>query len=140
SHVRSPAIVLNSLVNVTTAGADAAPYRGLVAWLLKARTNGRWGNTQENALALGALVSYYRRLEATVPDFHVTTGASRPPSPTSPPPRRSAGPRSQPRASKGAPPRRAAPTCRWPGFSPRARRGPRRRWRSRRAGQAPPSS
>ena len=69
SNVRSTAIVLNSLVNVTTAGADAAPYRGLVAWLLKARTNGRWGNTQENALALEALVSYYRRFEATVPDF-----------------------------------------------------------------------
>jgi uncharacterized protein YfaS (alpha-2-macroglobulin family) len=33
------------------------------------RKNGRWGNTQENAHAMEALVAYYRRYEATVPDF-----------------------------------------------------------------------
>jgi uncharacterized protein YfaS (alpha-2-macroglobulin family) len=33
------------------------------------RKNGRWGNTQENAHAMESLVSYYRRYEATVPDF-----------------------------------------------------------------------
>src|SRR3954470_22331922 len=75
SNVRSTAIALNSLVK---AGA-AAPYRGLVTWLLRAREDGRWGNTQENALALEALVSYYRRFEAAVPDF--TANASLGPSP-----------------------------------------------------------
>jgi uncharacterized protein YfaS (alpha-2-macroglobulin family) len=69
SNVRSTAIVLNSLVK---AGTDAAPYRGLVTWLLQVRRDGRWNNTQENALALEALVSYYRRFEATVPDFTAT--------------------------------------------------------------------
>ena len=49
-----------------------APTRStaaLVAWLLRVRKDGRWGNTQENALALEALVSYYRRFESTVPNF-----------------------------------------------------------------------
>ena len=66
SNVRSSAIALNSLVK---AGAADAPYRGLVAWLLRTRTNGRWGNTQENAIALEALVNYYRRFESVTPDF-----------------------------------------------------------------------
>jgi len=69
SNVRSTAIALNSLVK---AGAAQAPYRGLVTWLLRAREHGRWGNTQENALALEALVSYYRRFESAVPDFTAT--------------------------------------------------------------------
>ncbi|HET7697353.1 MAG TPA: MG2 domain-containing protein [Vicinamibacterales bacterium] len=66
SNVRSTAIALRSLV-----GADVpdAPYRGLVNWLLRARKDGRWGNTQENAIALEALVAYYRRFEAAAPDF-----------------------------------------------------------------------
>jgi uncharacterized protein YfaS (alpha-2-macroglobulin family) len=69
SNVRSTAIVLRSLV-----GADASdsPYRGLVSWLLRAREDGRWGNTQENALALEALVAYYRRFESVTPDFTAT--------------------------------------------------------------------
>jgi uncharacterized protein YfaS (alpha-2-macroglobulin family) len=66
SNVRSSAIVLNSMVK---ANAADAPYRGLVTWLLKTRTNGRWGNTQENAVALESLVAYYRKFESTVPDF-----------------------------------------------------------------------
>src|SRR4029077_20269400 len=69
SNVRWTEVVLTSMVR---AGADNAPYRGLVTWLLQARRSGRWGNTQENALALEALVSYYRRFEATVPDFTAT--------------------------------------------------------------------
>jgi uncharacterized protein YfaS (alpha-2-macroglobulin family) len=72
SNARSTAIVLNSLVkaNGANASGDAAPFRALVAWLLGARSkDGRWGNTQENALALESLVAYYRRFEATVPDF-----------------------------------------------------------------------
>jgi uncharacterized protein YfaS (alpha-2-macroglobulin family) len=71
SNVRSTAIALNSFVKASAANTgDAAPYRALVAWLLRARDkNGRWGNTQENAIALESLVAYYRRFEATVPDF-----------------------------------------------------------------------
>ncbi len=37
--------------------------------MMAARKNGRWGNTQENAHAMESLVAYYRRYEATVPDF-----------------------------------------------------------------------
>jgi uncharacterized protein YfaS (alpha-2-macroglobulin family) len=66
SNVRSTAIALNSLVN---ASAPDQQYRGLVTWLLQARKDGRWRNTQENALALESLVSYYRRFESTVPNF-----------------------------------------------------------------------
>ena len=67
SNVRSTAIVLNSLVK---ASADPdAPIRPIVRWMMAARKNGRWGNTQENAHAMEALVAYYRRYEATVPDF-----------------------------------------------------------------------
>ena len=33
------------------------------------RKDGRWGNTQENAHAMEALVAYYRKYEPTVPDF-----------------------------------------------------------------------
>ena len=69
SNVRSTAIALNSLVKANVPGV---PYRALVTWLLQARKDGRWGNTQENAMALEALVSYYRRFEATVPDFTAT--------------------------------------------------------------------
>jgi uncharacterized protein YfaS (alpha-2-macroglobulin family) len=72
SNARSTAIALNSLVkaNVANPSDTSAPYRALVAWLLRARDkDGRWNNTQENAIALEALVSYYRRFESTVPDF-----------------------------------------------------------------------
>jgi uncharacterized protein YfaS (alpha-2-macroglobulin family) len=66
SNVRSTAIALSSLVK---ADAPGPQYRGLVAWLLQARKGGRWGNTQENALALEALVAYYRKFESTTPNF-----------------------------------------------------------------------
>jgi uncharacterized protein YfaS (alpha-2-macroglobulin family) len=66
SNVRSTAIALNSLVK---ANAPDAQYRGMVAWLLQVRKDGRWNNTQENALALESLVAYYRRFESTVPSF-----------------------------------------------------------------------
>jgi uncharacterized protein YfaS (alpha-2-macroglobulin family) len=36
---------------------------------MAARRDGRWGNTQENAHAMRALVAYYRTNEAVVPDF-----------------------------------------------------------------------
>jgi alpha-2-macroglobulin len=66
SSIRSTAIVLESLVR---RGNDSTFAPGMVRWLLAARKDGRWGNTQENALALGALVEYYRRFEKEVPDF-----------------------------------------------------------------------
>jgi uncharacterized protein YfaS (alpha-2-macroglobulin family) len=66
SNVRSTAIVLNSLVK---AGGTDAPYRQLVRWMMAARKGGRWGNTQENAYAMEALVAYYRKYETVVPDF-----------------------------------------------------------------------
>lgn len=66
SNVRSTAIVLNSLV---TAGSADAGFRPMVRWMMAARKDGRWGNTQENAYAMESLVNYYRKYEATVPDF-----------------------------------------------------------------------
>jgi len=74
SNVRSTAIVLNSLVK---AGGSDAPMRQLVRWMMAVRKDGRWGNTQENAHAMEALVAYYRKYESVVPDFRavVTLGA-----------------------------------------------------------------
>ena len=70
SNVRSTAIVLSSLV---AASAGVEEVRPIVRWMMAARKNGRWGNTQENAHAMESLVAYYRRYEAAVPDF---TGAA----------------------------------------------------------------
>jgi len=66
--------VLNSLVK---ANATDAPMRQMVRWMMTARKDGRWGNTQENALAMAALVAYYRKYEPVVPDFRavVSLGA-----------------------------------------------------------------
>src|SRR5207237_1692212 len=61
SNVRSTAIVLGSLARREP---EDPLLPGLVRWLLAARRKGRWGNTQENALALEALVDYYKRAEA----------------------------------------------------------------------------
>jgi hypothetical protein len=66
SNVRSTAIALDALVR---AGAEETQIRPLVRWLLAARKNGRWNNTQENAWALQALVNYYRKYESVAPDF-----------------------------------------------------------------------
>src|ERR1044072_8431040 len=66
SNIRSTAIVLNSLVR---AAAPVEQIRPIVRWMMAARNNGRWGNTQENAHAMESLVSYYRKYESTVPDF-----------------------------------------------------------------------
>lgn len=66
SNIRSTALALGSLVR--TAPDEPLATR-LVRWLMKARKRGRWGNTQENATAMEALVDYYKKYEATVPDF-----------------------------------------------------------------------
>jgi alpha-2-macroglobulin len=66
SNLRTTAIVLNSLVK---ANVDDAPIRQLVRWMMAVRKDGRWSNTQENALAMEALVAYYKRFESAPPDF-----------------------------------------------------------------------
>jgi uncharacterized protein YfaS (alpha-2-macroglobulin family) len=66
SNVRSTAIALGSLVR---AGASESLIRPMVRWMMSVRKDGRWSNTQENAWAMEALVSYYRKYETTVPDF-----------------------------------------------------------------------
>jgi alpha-2-macroglobulin len=71
SNVRSTAVVLGSLArahSLRRTGDDSlAP--AMARWLVRARTKGRWGNTQENGVAMEALVDYYKRYEAEVPDF-----------------------------------------------------------------------
>jgi uncharacterized protein YfaS (alpha-2-macroglobulin family) len=69
SSVRTTAIVLNSLVKTN---AGEAPIRPMVRWMMAARKDGRWGNTQENAFAMEALVAYYRKYESAPPDFRAT--------------------------------------------------------------------
>jgi uncharacterized protein YfaS (alpha-2-macroglobulin family) len=66
SNVRSTAIVLNSLIRAGAADSQARP---LVRWMMAARKDGRWANTQENAHAMESLVAYYRKYESVVPDF-----------------------------------------------------------------------
>ena len=66
SNVRTTAIVLNALV---AADADRQLAASLVRWLMDRRRDGRWGSTQENAWAMEALVAFYRKYEAEVPDF-----------------------------------------------------------------------
>jgi uncharacterized protein YfaS (alpha-2-macroglobulin family) len=66
SNVRSTALALGALVRQKR---DDATIPAMVRWLLKVREKGRWGNTQENAQGMEALVDYYRALEKEVPDF-----------------------------------------------------------------------
>ena len=66
SNARSTAIALGTLVRH---GTDEEIVKRMVRWLMKVREDGRWGNTQENAWAMEALVDYYKKYEATVPDF-----------------------------------------------------------------------
>jgi uncharacterized protein YfaS (alpha-2-macroglobulin family) len=66
SNVRSTAITLRTLMRDDSA---ETLVRQTVRWLLNARKNGRWGNTQENAIAMEALVAYYKKYETQVPDF-----------------------------------------------------------------------
>ncbi|HEX2121929.1 MAG TPA: alpha-2-macroglobulin family protein [Thermoanaerobaculia bacterium] len=74
SNVRSTAMTLGTLVRH---GSEPEMVTRLVRWLMRVREDGRWGNTQENAWAMEALVDYYRRYESVTPDFigTVTLGA-----------------------------------------------------------------
>jgi uncharacterized protein YfaS (alpha-2-macroglobulin family) len=75
SNVRSTAITLATLVRQTS--SDLSVVRPLVRWLVESREKGRWGNTQENAWALEALVDYYRKYEAEPPNFTATAAIGR---------------------------------------------------------------
>jgi uncharacterized protein YfaS (alpha-2-macroglobulin family) len=66
SNVRSTAIALGTMVRTDH---DPGLEPRVVRWLMQARKQGRWGNTQENAWAMEALVDYYRKREAEAPDF-----------------------------------------------------------------------
>jgi hypothetical protein len=70
--VRSTAIVLGTLVRTTE---DEALAAAMARWLLGARKQGRWEDTQENAAALEALVDYYRKYERETPDFTAAVSA-----------------------------------------------------------------
>ncbi|HEY7512820.1 MAG TPA: MG2 domain-containing protein, partial [Vicinamibacteria bacterium] len=72
SNVRSTAIVLGTLVRTTE---DEALAAAMARWLLGARKQGRWEDTQENAAALEALVDYYRKYERETPDFTAAVSA-----------------------------------------------------------------
>jgi uncharacterized protein YfaS (alpha-2-macroglobulin family) len=69
SNVRTTALVLSTKVRTSASPTDVI---GMARWLVGARKNGRWGNTQENALAMKALVDYYRKYESVTPDFTAT--------------------------------------------------------------------
>ncbi|MDQ3070968.1 MAG: MG2 domain-containing protein, partial [Acidobacteriota bacterium] len=66
SDVRSTAIVMTGLIDRGRAGTLAP---SMARYLLDVREDGRWNDTQENAMALTALVAYYRAFESTEPDF-----------------------------------------------------------------------
>src|SRR5215467_1537908 len=68
-NVRSTALVLSTKVRTSASSTEVI---GMARWLVGARKNGRWGNTQENALAMKALVDYYRKYESVTPDFTAT--------------------------------------------------------------------
>lgn len=69
SNVRATALVLEGLAR---RGDDPTFVQRSVRWLLAARRNGRWSNTQENATALEALVKYYKAFEAEPPNMSAT--------------------------------------------------------------------
>jgi uncharacterized protein YfaS (alpha-2-macroglobulin family) len=69
SNVGSTAVVLDGF---SRRGDDAALVAPLVRWLVAARTNGRWYTTHDNAMALEALVAYYRASEGDVPRMTTT--------------------------------------------------------------------
>src|SRR5260370_30735242 len=69
SNIRSTAIALDTLVR---ADEPQNVVSGMVRWLIAVRKNGRWSNTQENAVAMQALVDYYRKYESVTPNFTAT--------------------------------------------------------------------
>jgi uncharacterized protein YfaS (alpha-2-macroglobulin family) len=74
TNTRATAVVLDGIVRRQDEATFVAP---LVRWLLAARTDGRWGTTHENAMALEALVAYYRAFERESPQMTVTVRMGR---------------------------------------------------------------
>ena len=75
SNTRATAVVLDGIARRKDDPALVVP---LVRWLLSVRTDGRWMTTHENAMALEALVAYYRTFESGTPQMTsaVTLGAA----------------------------------------------------------------
>lgn len=69
SNTRSTAIVMRGLIERGRGEGIAAR---MARYLLDAREDGRWNDTQENAMALAAMVTYYRTFEAEPPSFTAT--------------------------------------------------------------------
>jgi alpha-2-macroglobulin len=69
SNVRATAVVMDGF---SRRGDNAPLVAPLVRWLVAARTNGRWSTTHENAMALEALVAYYRAFEGGIPRMTTT--------------------------------------------------------------------
>ena len=67
SNVRSTALVARH-ARAARARRSAGARRSC-AGCCAARKQGRWSNTQENGVALEALVDYYKKAEADAPDF-----------------------------------------------------------------------
>ncbi len=70
SNRRTDAIVLDALIQLTPE-SDLIPK--VVAGLMAARYNGRWGNTQENVFVLVAMDAYFNTFENVAPDFVART-------------------------------------------------------------------
>ncbi len=66
SDTRSTAMVLDALL---AADQNNPLVEKLVRYLVSARKNGRWSNTQETVYALMAMYRYYEVREKVVPDF-----------------------------------------------------------------------
>ncbi len=66
SNRRADAVILDALIS-DQPDSDLIPK--LVTGLLAHRTQGRWGNTQENVFVLLALDKYFNTFEAQTPDF-----------------------------------------------------------------------
>jgi hypothetical protein len=71
TDVRSTAIVLKALVNLTP---DGALLPNAVRWLMAARQDGRWGTTQENAWALMAMTDYAAKTGEMEGAYHFQVG------------------------------------------------------------------
>lgn len=66
SNRRTDAVVLDALIQETPE-SDLIPK--VVRGLMAARTNGRWGNTQENVFVILAMDNYFNTFENVAPDF-----------------------------------------------------------------------
>jgi len=66
SKIRTNAAALKALLR---AAPDSPHLTPLARWLINARRDGHWGNTQNNAWTLLALTEYMRVMEAEPPEF-----------------------------------------------------------------------